>query len=578
MSTTRLNSAREALKNHNYTYAIEQYQGLLAQKPDDASLYLELSSCMIGINQIDEALVIAKQAQLHASKPFRLHCDLQIANIYLSQDRYAQAGQLFHSILTHQPQTLEARIGLSKLYLETGEPSKAHAILQAAAPSAQEDANWAISMSLALFKLRKADEAIALTLDYMNAHGAHPILLSNALMSCSYTHRHAEFQPQLQKFMQQAYPPAEAVVAHHTKKPKGKPLKIGFVSGDFSWHPVGYFFHSFLPHLRDHDIKTTLYSNNPRNDSLTELLRNAAHEFKPIHHLDTQAATELIRKDGLDILIDLSGHSAGHRMDVFHQRAAPIQATYLGYTESTHIKTMDYIFTDQHHVHVSEHEQYSEKVIYFPTTRFCFRLPMDAPDILPAPMETNGYLTLGSFSNPAKISGECVALWGQILCALPHARLKLRHKHWDDDALRQSLLNELKSIGVAQGRIEFYGEAKYNRYLAAYQEVDVILDTSPFSGGTTTCEALWMGVPVLTCAGQTPASRQGVSILNAVNEPAWIVDTAEQAIHILKQLADSPDIMSEFKLNIRHKFLESPLGNGQLFAQQFLSIALNLSS
>jgi protein O-GlcNAc transferase len=569
MSEPALHDARNALQQGNYFAAIHHYQSLLTRNPADASLYLELSSCMIGAQQIDEALVIAKQARKYADKYFYAQCDLQLANIYLRQERYELAGQLFHQLARITPRILEADIGLSNFYLKTDQPSKACAVLQSIANVASHDVKWATNISLAMFRTRQADAAIDLMIHYMREHGVDRDLLSNALMMANYTNQHEHYQQTLKNFMLQAYPPPASPFVMPPRKNTHGVLKVGFVSADFYWHPVGYFLHSFLPYLRDAGIEITLYSNRAASDSLTEKLQASATRFTSIYGLNTDAATSLIRNDNLDILIDLSGHTAGHRLDVFHQRAAPLQASYLGYTESTHLTHMDYLFTDEIHTHPSEHANYAEKIVYFPTTRFCFRLPMEAPAIVPAPLESNGYVTLGSFANPAKISEDCVLFWGKIMLALPTARLKLRHQQWDDDTLRQSLLSECVSIGIAPGRIEFYGHAKYDRYLASHQEIDVILDTPPFSGGTTTCEALWMGVPVITIPSQIPAGRQGVSILHALYESFWVVPDAEHAIALLKTLQKNPQRLREFKGTIRDTLRSSPLGDGKLFAKQF---------
>jgi predicted O-linked N-acetylglucosamine transferase (SPINDLY family) len=187
-------------------------------------------------------------------------------------------------------------------------------------------------------------------------------------------------------------------------------------------------------------------------------------------------------------------------------------------------------------------------------------------------MLSNHYITFGNFSHPCKISATCANAWGQVLMAFPGSRLKLKHQLWDDSSLKKSILNIWTEMGVEPGRIEFYGSSKYDVYLESFSEIDFILDSYPFAGATTTCEALWMGVPVLTMPGSFPAALQGVSILKTLNQDRWIVQDLQQLIACIKDVHDHPSSLAQFKQSIRSKIQESTLGNGAQFAEDFYKL------
>lgn len=554
-----LATAQKSFHEGNYTEAIEQYQTLLAEAPDNATLYLELSSCLIALGQTDEALVVARQASNFADDTMRTACELQLANLYLQQERFELAGAAFEKIIHAEAGHVDAHLGLAGLYLKTGLPTKACALLERI--PATDNARWVMQMSAALFNTRRAEAAIDCILNYAANHPVSKDMASNAVMYSLYTPRNTT----VQMLLQGAYPKQAAVMPKRARPT----LKIGFVSADFGWHPVGYFLHSFLSDLRALGVDIVLYSNSATQDSLTQKLRDAASAFTSIHGLSTEAATRLIRQDALDALIDLSGHTAGNRLDVFCQRAAPTQISYLGYPNSTHLTQMDALITDAAHVPEEERSRFCEKVYYLPHSRFCFAAPIALPAIAQAPCETNGYLTFGSVANPAKISDACLDLWGEILNAVPTARLKLRHRDWNDRVLRTPLLERWQKAGIASGRIEFYGDTKYDQYLQSYADIDIVLDTHPFAGGTTTCEALMMGVPVLTLHGTTPAARQGASILQSIGHPQWIATTPKDMVEKICTLSEAPEALREFKASVRERFASAPIGNGALFAKNF---------
>jgi protein O-GlcNAc transferase len=568
MATSLLHSARQLLIQKQYEEALYCFQELITKEPDITSHYLELSSCLMALEKLDEAIVVVKQGMEFSDEVFIIACQEQLANIFLKQQRYDMAAPLFEQAITKKPFDLNPYLGLSQVYLQTHQPTKAIHLLKAVPIDLMMENSYVLNLTLAMFHARKVDDALEMILEHWQTHSVDKDLLSNAIMFTSYTEQHDDFQTRMAPYLKSCYTasqPAKFESSDHGR------LRVGFISGDFAMHPVGYFTHSFLPHLNQY-VDVYLYSNTSSADRLTTQLQKNCFKFSLIGHFDTDTAVKKIINDEIDVLIDLSGHTAKNRLDIFRQRAAPCQLSYLGFPESTGLVQMDGQITDRWHIEESRSFVGSEKIWHLPNSRFCFLPPMSLPEIADAPMFSNHYITFGYFGNPSKISASCTNIWGQILLAFPGSRLKLKHHHWNDSSLKKSLLKIWIEMGVEPGRIEFYGSGKYDVYLESFAEIDFILDSYPFTGATTTCEALWMGVPVLTIPGSFPATRQGLSILQAINEEHWIFQDLQQLIACVKEVHSQPSSLVQFKQSIRSKIQQSSLGNGAKFAENFYKL------
>ena len=287
-------------------------------------------------------------------------------------------------------------------------------------------------------------------------------------------------------------------------------------------------------------------------DSYTKKLQMACDHYEVIFGLSNMQAAQIIRKLGVHILFDLSGHTAYNRLPLFALKPAPVQASWLGYFASTGVPGMDYLLVDKEGALPEYQRECTEKLIYLPLTRLCFTPPDKAPDIIEG--YAGKYPVYGSFAQLSKITDEVLALWSEILDRNPDAKLRIQTRALGDGDF-------IKRSGIPEDRLMMHGMSSYSDYLKAYQEIDLILDTFPYPGGTTTCEALWMGVPTLTMAGKTLISRQGASIMSAVGYPEWIANTRED--YIQKALNIKP------KKNIRPALLNTPLFNAQMFARDF---------
>lgn len=346
-------------------------------------------------------------------------------------------------------------------------------------------------------------------------------------------------------------------------------LRIGFVSGDLRKHPVGYFLQSVLGAIDPNKFELFAYTTSRKTDALTTAMRSYFSAWTPLSGLADSTAAARIHADGIHLLIDLSGHTAHNRLPIFAWKAAPVQVAWLGYFATTGLAEMDYILADDVGVPSENHAQFVEKVWYLPNTRLCFTPPDGAPDISTLPAMTRGYVTFACFQNLAKMSDAVLAQWKRILDGLPSARLRLQNRSFADKAVQNLFIQRLALHGIDASRVTLHGPVPRKAYLAAHSQVDILLDTFAFPGGTTTCESLWMGVPTVTLAGDTLLARQGASILAVAGLPQWVA--ASEDDYVAKAVAFAGDLpkLATLRATLRGQVSTSPLFDAALFAGHF---------
>jgi predicted O-linked N-acetylglucosamine transferase (SPINDLY family) len=355
----------------------------------------------------------------------------------------------------------------------------------------------------------------------------------------------------------------------NVRTPAAGPLRVGLVSPDLRTHPVGFFVESILTHLDPARVALVAYPTLAREDETTARLKPRFAAWNSIVGLSDEAAATRIRSDDIHVLIDLAGHTAHNRLPVFAWRPAPIQATWLGYFATTGVPTIDYLLADRVSVPESHRAQFTETIWYLPDTRFCFTPPADSARLQPTalPAARNGYITFGCFQNSLKLNDAVLAAWGRLLTTLPAARLRLLNRQMHYPAARERLRDRLRHFGIAPERLTMVGHAPREDYLIAHADIDIILDTFPYPGATTTCEALWMGVPTVTLAGETLISRQGASLLASAGLEDWIaVDVDDYVARALAHAADV-DRLTQLRSTLREKVLASPLFDPVRFAR-----------
>jgi predicted O-linked N-acetylglucosamine transferase (SPINDLY family) len=356
----------------------------------------------------------------------------------------------------------------------------------------------------------------------------------------------------------------------------GQPLRIGLVSGDFRNHPVSYFLESILQHLDPSRIEVIAYSTQNHEDEVSVRLRSLVTQWVSIAAMSDRQAAEVIHSDNIHILMDLAGHTAHNRLAVFAWKPAPVQVSWLGYFASTGQKFIDYFLADSLSLPPALQVQFTEKVYNLPHTRLCFTPPAPeaAGEVTETPALKNGYVTFGCFQNSAKINDKILHLWANILRNCPGSKLKLKNHALKDPATKLDMVETLALAGISSEQVILEENSSRDQYFTAYSSVDIMLDTFPYPGGTTTCEALWMGVPTLTLSGDTLLERQGMSMLYNVGLTNWVATNETDYIQKAIDFAGDPLALNKLRLGLRSQMAASPLVDATLFAQEF-EMALN---
>lgn len=349
-------------------------------------------------------------------------------------------------------------------------------------------------------------------------------------------------------------------------------LRIGFVSGDLHEHPVGYFIESVLAELAHSPLDLFAYPTVATEDALTRRIRPFLAAWKPIAGLSDEQSALVIHGDAIDILIDLAGHTAHNRLPMFAWKPAPLQVSWLGYFATTGIAEIDYLIADPWTLPPDQERFFTEKILRMPETRLCFTAPKENIPVAPLPALTNHRITFGCFNNLAKVNDTVIALWARVLAAVPDSRLLLKAWQFSEARLRQKMLDRFAAHAVATERLILEPPGTRAEYLAAYGNVDMALDPFPFPGGTTTVEALWMGVPVLTLTGEHMISRQGVSILKNAGMDEWIARDADDYVTLAHAHAADIERLATLRAGLRQQLLTSPLFDAKRFAAHFESL------
>ena len=346
----------------------------------------------------------------------------------------------------------------------------------------------------------------------------------------------------------------------------GRRLRIGYVSSDWRRHAVAVFAESLLAaHDRDR-FEIFCYQNYAGGDEVTARFAALADHFVPIASMPDAEAARRIRDDAIDILVDLNGHTAHNRLPLFFLKPAPVQATWLGYLGSTGVPTIAYRLTDLYTDPPAQSEAAGAEALWrLPLTQWCYRPHVEAPDVGPLPASTAGGITFVCMNHPIKTSRTALALWARILAAVPTSRLILLATPYDGQRAR--VLAFFAGEGIAGERIEQVGEAPIATYLARYLRADIALDSLPCVGGTTTCDALWMGVPVVTMVGDRPFSRSGASLLRNADLTELITRTPNEYVRAAVDLATDRVRLATLRAGLRDRLRASPLLDTAGFAR-----------
>ena len=550
--------------------AIAAFQKALELDPSQAKAANNLGCLQEALGDFDQAE--ASYGQALRADPRLANALYNRGNLARQRGRAAGAEADLRQALALDPGHADWQCSLAELLLQNWRLDEAVAALRAALALEADSARAHFGLGNALMMLGRIDEAeasfrraIDFQPDMAEAHG-------NLLLCLHY--RKGEDAPALYaEHLAWAKRHADGLAvpwpAAAIDRTPGRRLNIGYLSPNFHRHSVASFFEPLLAAQDRSRYRTFCYSGVEHPDAVTARLQGLSDEWRDLRGVSGDAAARMIREDRIDILVDLAGHTGGGRPLVFARKPAPVQIAWLGYANTTGLAAMDYRVTDAEADPVGEADRHhTEKLLRLPQGFLCFAPDADSPEPGELPMRAAGRVTFGCFNNLAKVTPDMVALWSRLLAAVPGSRLMLKAHALGADSARRGLLETFATNGIGAERLLLLGpEESPAGHLGRYREVDIALDTFPYHGTTTTCEALWMGVPVVTLAGRTHVARVGVSILKRVGLDDLVALSPEDYVAKAAALAAAPARLQELRGGLRQRLRASPLLDGAGFAR-----------
>lgn len=541
--------------------AIDCFRRALEISPGFGNAHYNLGAALNAAGRPTEALPHFLQAVALNPGSAELHCDL--GALLAQQGRLDEALACFHQALALAPNLAKAHNNLASLFKERREFDLALPCYERAL-ALQSDLEETHNNLGNLFLARgQVEDALACFRRARSLAPARADFQSNIVLALHYRPEREtrQIETELRRWQQHYATPVAAIRPHSNERAPNRPLRLGYVSPDFRLHAVAFF---LLPLLEAHDrsqFHITCYSTTLRSDTITARFRANAAQWCNLVGVPDNAAAEKIRADHIDLLIDLSGHMADNRLTLFARKPAPIQISYLGFPGSTGLEAMDYrltdVFSDPADGPVGFH---TEDLMRLPETAWCFTPLSGSPPVVSSPAARNGRVTFGCFNNFIKITDEVLGLWAKILQRLPHSRLVVKNPALGTPSVVQRLRNFFAARGIAATRVTLIPhQVATVDHLRCYNEVDIALDTFPYHGTTTTCEALWMGVPVITLCGATHVSRVGVSLLTNVGLAEFIADSAESYVTKAVAAASDSPRLAALRAALRERLQRSPI-------------------
>jgi protein O-GlcNAc transferase len=549
------------------------YQQALQQNPDYPAAWNNLGNALAALGRLDDAITCYQRAV--ALDPQLADAHLHLGVTLVVRGRAADAVSCLQRALELRPNDPQAYLNLGTAQLQLQAPSVAMACFQRAVELQPDSAAAYNGLAVALLDQGRLDEALSHLerVGQLNPH--NPAWHSNLLNTLQYrpgitlaelSARHAEYE------LRHAAP-LRATWRPHTNTPDPeRPLRLGIVSPVFLDHPVGDFLLAPLQHLDHEQYPVICYSDRMVTDQMTARLRAETAAWCEACGMNDEQLADRIRADGIDILIDAAGHTAYNRLLVFARKPAPIQITWLDYVGTTGLAAMDYILADRYEIPPESEPWYRERVLRLPDDYICYTPPVYMPAVGPLPALRRGAVTFSSFNFQAKINPPLIAVWARILRRLPGSRLLLQYRGLGDADTQAHFRRLFTEQGVGEEQVELRAAVPAPQLLATYNQVDLALDTFPYNGGLTTCEALWMGVPVITCPGETFAGRHALSHLTNVGLTETIARDGDEYVELAVSLATDLPRLAALRAGLREQMARSPLCDGLRFAQHLMAL------
>lgn len=532
-----INEAFQLAIQHHQRGDFEQaehiYREILNVQPANVHCYNNLGIILENKGQLDEA-INSYQKALQIDPAF-VRAYYNLGTVLTKKYQFYEAIQCFEKVLQLDQSLIEAYVAIGNILKNQGRISEAEKYYKHAI---QIKPDWLMP-----------HEALLLAMNYNSGNEPKKIYFE-----------HLKYA---KTFAEPLYP---TISSYDNEPIPSRILKVGYVSPDFRRHSVAYFIEPVLiSHNREH-FEMYCYSDVATPDDITRRIQTLV-QWRSIGGMSDEKAADLIRSDRIDILVDLAGYTIHNRMFMFARKPAPVQATWIGYPSSTGILTIDYKIVDKYTDPQGIAEQfYTEKLIRLPENFLCYLPPEDCPTVGKLPALSTGHITFGSFNNLSKISGEVIMTWGKILKAIPESLLVLKTFSLSDEMTRSYVRDMFRQQGINTERIELLSAVpSIQEHLRHYHRIDISLDTFPYTGTTTTCEALLMGVPVISLAGTSHASRVGVSLLSNAGLPELIAMTPNEYVEIAVNLARDLKRLQSLREHLRDMIMHSPLCNAKRF-------------
>ena len=589
-------------KKNNFQVAENLYKEVLKINPNHFGSIFLLGTLSIKIKNFDRAIQLLNQAILIQPNHAQSHNNLGVVFVELGEVQKAMS--YYQTAINSQPNYADAHNNLGVVFNKLGEVQKAISCYQKAISIQPDYADAHYNLGNVLDKLNKHQEAIIcyekviqINPNYVAAHynqgntlkelgefkkaiscyqkainskHNYALAYNNMLFTLLYMEKTDSkyYLSKTREFRSSLKPINDDLLLKYQFNIKPKKLRIGFVSGDFREHPVGFFLLDTLKQLKNNDLELIAYSNSKIEDSLSIKLKS---HFTIWHEIVSQSNMNVInkiRKDGIHVLVDLSGHSEKNRLPIFINKPAPVQVSWVGYPGSTGIPEIDYLIGDPFVTPENMNGHFTEKIFRLPNIWVCFTAPDFDVQISDLPVIKNGYVTFGSFNHLSKINDEVISLWSKILKSIPKSKIFLKTKQLNNSHLKEKIISKFKENGINLNSIILEEGTSRSKLLNSYNKVDIALDPFPYSGGVTSLEAIWMGVPVLTKKGFKFASRTTESIIRNSGMPDWVANDENEYVKKAIKFSTNLELLTEINKSLRQVALESPLFNSTLFAKQ----------
>lgn len=561
MAAAHYNLANLLTEQNRRAEAEASFRTALKHQTDYPAAWNGLGTLLQRKGMLTEAAQAFRHAARQAPDWAEAHTNLGVVLLGLEQ-RDAAAAAL-HQALAANPAHAPAQGNLGALHLRAGRPMAAEVACRAAVALAPDEHRWLANLAVALEMQGRHEEAeacyrqaLALRPDYAVGHG-NLLFALNYRTDLSAEAIFAEYQSWDRSHARHLAPAARQFALDCTP---GRRLRVGYVSPDFRQHAVALFAE---PLLAAHDrsaVELFCYADVVVPDATTKRLRALADQWRFTVGTSDAELAEMIRQDHIDILVDLAGHTAGNRLLTFARKPAPVQVAYLlGHGYTTGLSAMDAFLADAELAPEGTQALFSERLIRLPRIPLAYAPPADMPPVSPPPASVNGFVTFGHFGRPERLNEQVIAAWARILRAVPRSRLVLNNRPFQEAAFRALFIARFAAHGIDPGRLDLVYTTPQTHAWAAYSGIDIALDPFPHNAGTTTIEALWQGVPVVSLAGRPTVGRFGASILHAVGLDDWVVHDVD--FYVARAVAAAADTgaLAQLRAELRPRFAASPL-------------------